>query len=175
MYEPLIICYGASIIKFIQLEPSISTISTNESAPLCTQDEFDPYGVHDEELKALLVSLVEDVFELVVTVAEEQSKEVVERLKETREMMMLVVRKAVLVYPTVMAVRVVTRLMPVWLNILRTVSTSAMANTGSITAIVNIIVEIISAVQTINYNNNNYHSDLSFHLNKIKKQLKKRS
>ena len=137
------------------------------------QDEFDPYGVHDEELKALLVSLVEDIFELVVTVAEEQSKEVVERLEETREMMMVVVRKAVLVYPTVMAVRMVTRLMPVWLSILRTVSTSAMASTGSIIAVINIIMEIISAVKTINNNNNpNYQSDLAYHLNQIRKQQK---
>ena len=73
------------------------------------QDEFDPHCLHDEELKALLVSLVEDIGELVVTVAEEQSKEVVERLEETRDMMMLVVRKAVLVYPTVLAVSLITR------------------------------------------------------------------
>ena len=155
------------IIKTFQEEPA--------------QDEFDPYGVHDEELKALLVSLVEDVFELVVTVAEEQSKEVVERLEETREMVMRVVRKAVLVYPTVMAVRMVTRLIPVWLKILRTVSISAMANRGSITAVINIMMEIISALKSINnsYNNNNnnnknnnniYHSNLAFHLNEIKKQ-----
>lgn len=74
-----------------------------------TQDECDPYNLHDEDLKALLVSLVEDIGELVVTVAEEQGKEVVERLEETREMMMLVVRKIVLVYPTVLAVSLITR------------------------------------------------------------------
>ena len=157
-------------------------INTFQEEPAPAQDEFNPYSVHDEELKALLVSLVEDVFELVVTVAEEQSKEVVERLEETREMVMRVVRKAVLVYPTVMAVRMVTRLIPVWLKILRTVSISAMANRGSVTAVINIMMEIISALKSINnsYNNNNnnnnknnnniYHSDLAFHLNEIKKQ-----
>ena len=145
-------------------------INTFQEEP--TQEEFDPYSVHDEELKALLVSLVEDIFELVVTLAEEQSKEMVEKLEETREMVMLVVRKAVLVYPTVMAVRMVTRLMPVWLNILRTVSNSAMASTGTFIAVINLMMEIISAVKTINSNNNNYHSDLAFHLNKIKKQNK---
>ena len=129
-------------------------------------------SVHDEELKALLVSLVEDIFELVVTLAEEQSKEMVEKLEETREMVMLVVRKAVLVYPTVMAVRMVTRLMPVWLNILKTVSTSAMASTGNFITVINLMMEIISAVKTINSNNINYQSDLAFHLNKIKKRNK---
>ena len=145
-------------------------INTFQEEP--TQEEIDPYSVHDEELKALLVSLVEDIFELVVTLAEEQSKEMVEKLEETREMVMLVVRKAVLVYPTVMAVRMVTRLMPVWLNILRTVSNSAMASSGTFIAVINLMMEIISAVKTINSNNNNTHSDLAFHLNKIKKQNK---
>ena len=125
------------------------------------QEEFDPCSVHDEELKALLVSLVEDIFQLVATLAAEQSREVVERLEETREMVMLVVRKAVLVYPTVLAVRLVTRLLPFWL---RTVTTSAMASTG-------ILMEIIAAVKTIN-NNKNYHSDLAFQLDKIKEKNK---
>ena len=115
---------------------------------------------------------MEDIFQLVATLAAEQSREVVERLEETREMVMLVVRKAVLVYPTVMAVRMVTRLMPVWLNILKTVSTSAMASTGTFITVINLMMEIISAVKTINSNNNNYQSDLAFHLNKIKKRNK---
>ena len=40
MHEQLIIDLGASIVRFNQSENSISTISTNESAPLSLEDAF---------------------------------------------------------------------------------------------------------------------------------------
>ena len=131
-----------------------------------TSPDFDRHLVTDEELLDLLLSLIEDIWELVVTLAEEQGREVLMKLEETKAGVTRLVTRLVMEYPRRMAGMMIIRLLPAWLSLLRTVSSSALRS-GNIYMVVSITMELITFMQNIN---NNSREDVISRLQQIKKK-----
>ena len=115
------------------------------------EEDLDTPRYHDEDLDVLLLSLTEDIMELVVTVTEEQSRELLELLQETKQRLMMFVGKAVLEYNRRLAVIIIVRVIPAWLSLLSTVGTEAVRS-SHLRNILKIVMQLLSIMKTYNTN-----------------------
>ena len=115
-----------------------------------SQPDIQPHLENEEELLVLLLSLTEDISELVVTLVEEQGREVLERLEETKAGVLRLVSSLVTEYPRRVVVMAIITLLPAWLNVLRTVGRSALRS-GHVQSLLRRITELIILAQTNTY------------------------
>ena len=98
----------------------------------------------------LLLSLTEDISELVLTLVEEQGRELMDMLEETKAAVLRLVSSLVTEYPRRLALMAVITILPALLNVLRTVGRSAVRS-GHVQSLLRRITEIITLTQTNTY------------------------
>ena len=113
-------------------------------------EDIDTHRFHDENLDVLLVSLIEDIMELVVTVTEEQSRELLELLEETKQRLMMFVGKTVLEYNRRVAVVIIFRVIPALLSLLSTVGTEVVRS-SQLRNILRIIMQLLFFISKSSY------------------------
>ena len=107
---------------------------------------FDSF--HDEELDVLLLSLIEDIKELGITIMEELMEELLEMLQKTMDRLVDAMVQVLLTYSKRIIFVIIVRVIPAWISILRTVSIEAVKS-GQHKNILKIILLLLSVSQTI--------------------------
>ena len=115
-----------------------------------SQPDIQPHLENEEELLVLLLSLTEDISELVLTLVEEQGRELMDMLEETKAGVLRLVSSLVTEYPRRVVVMAVISILPALLNVLRTVGRSAVRS-GHVQSVLRRITELITLTQTNTY------------------------